>query len=67
MLQLVESSGALSESDGAYLFRQLVCALSYMHHCQVVHRDIKPENLVLKDGRFSWFPLLFGMVFDGSY
>ncbi|CAJ1347806.1 unnamed protein product [Effrenium voratum] len=49
ILSLIEKSGGLTPTDAAHLFRQLMLALSYMHHCQVVHRDIKPENLVLKE------------------
>eukprot|EP00439_Symbiodinium_sp_Y106_P024034 s5831_g2.t3 len=50
VLHLIEKSGCLPESQAGDVFRQLMCALSYMHQrCHVAHRDIKPENLVLKE------------------
>lgn len=54
VLHLIKGAGALPQSHAAHLFRQLICALIYMHqHCHVVHRDIKPENLVLKEKDMS--------------
>ena len=54
ILRLIEKSGCLPESQAGDVFRQLMCALSYMHlRCHVVHRDIKPENLVLKERQTS--------------
>ncbi len=29
--------------------RQIVSALGYIHHSQIIHRDIKPNNLLLKN------------------
>ena len=49
VLHLIEKSGCLPQGQAQDIFRQLMCALSYMHHSHVVHRDIKPENLVLKE------------------
>lgn len=37
----------LSEPIAAHFFRQLLCAVRYMHSNGIVHRDLKPENLLL--------------------
>lgn len=40
---------ALSESEAAHAFRQLLNALRFLHHYKVIHRDLKPENVLVGD------------------
>lgn len=35
------------EQDAAYLGRQMLRAIEYIHSCKVMHRDIKAENFML--------------------
>lgn len=39
--------GRMGEREAACLFRQLVCAVAYLHRRGILHRDIKPENVFL--------------------
>lgn len=39
----------LAEPEARHFFRQIVCAIAYIHGAGYAHRDIKPENLLLTD------------------
>jgi len=45
----IEPEVGMPEHQAHYYFRQLMAAVSYLHHRGVAHRDIKPENLLLTD------------------
>jgi calcium/calmodulin-dependent protein kinase I len=38
--------GKFTEKDAAETIRQVLDAVNYLHHNNVVHRDLKPENLL---------------------
>jgi len=42
----IVEKGSYTERDAAYLIRQILEAVQYMHSIGVVHRDLKPENLL---------------------
>ena len=43
-----------NEKKAAYILRQIISALNYLHSHSIVHRDIKPENiLVVKSDKKS--------------
>ena len=37
-----------NESKAAYIMKQILCALNYLHSFGIVHRDIKPENMLVE-------------------
>jgi len=41
--------GFYSEKDASHVVRQILEALSYLHHWDIIHRDLKPENLLFSD------------------
>eukprot|EP00639_Heterosigma_akashiwo_P004409 CAMPEP_0194569732 /NCGR_PEP_ID=MMETSP0292-20121207/7327_1 /TAXON_ID=39354 /ORGANISM="Heterosigma akashiwo, Strain CCMP2393" /LENGTH=342 /DNA_ID=CAMNT_0039420035 /DNA_START=199 /DNA_END=1224 /DNA_ORIENTATION=+ len=49
LFDYIVSRGRLSIEDARRMFQQVVCALEYVHHHQVVHRDLKPENVLLDE------------------
>ncbi len=49
---VVDRDGPMPEVKAVRVITQVVQALHYAHHAQVVHRDVKPDNiLLLPDGR----------------
>lgn len=38
----------LTEKEAAFIMKQLLSALVYLHSNNISHRDIKPENFMLK-------------------
>ena len=43
----IVEKGYLSESDAAWIMKQLLSAVNYIHSNHIVHRDLKPENILL--------------------
>lgn len=63
------SQGAFSEQIAAYIVKQIVLALNYMHKQKMTHRDLKPENVLLESKNANTFDLKiadfgFSCVFD---
>ncbi|CAB04830.2 Serine/threonine-protein kinase dkf-2 [Caenorhabditis elegans] len=56
MLEMILSSekGRLSERTTQFLVAQILEALRYLHHLNIVHCDLKPENILLNSN--SDFP-----------
>ena len=47
LLDHIVKSDRLSEEKATNLFRQLVCAIFYLHDRNIAHRDISPESILL--------------------
>jgi PAS domain-containing serine/threonine kinase len=43
----IEENNRLEEKDAAFVFRQVVSAVKYLHDRGIIHRDIKDENIVV--------------------
>ena len=39
--------GTFSENEAAWIMKQLLSAVNYIHSNNIVHRDLKPENILL--------------------
>ncbi|CEG41704.1 camk camkl ampk protein kinase [Plasmopara halstedii] len=48
MFEYIVAHRRICEPEAAYLFRQIVDGLAYLHSNKVTHRDLKPENLLLQ-------------------
>lgn len=44
---------AFSERRAAYIVKQVLLALNYMHQQSITHRDLKPENILLESKKLS--------------
>ncbi|XP_063379600.1 cAMP-dependent protein kinase catalytic subunit gamma-like [Cydia fagiglandana] len=64
LFSLLKKLGVLSEPLAQFYSAQIVLALEYLHHCDVIHRDVKPENILitktgyLKLGDFGFSKIL---------
>lgn len=47
LLNYVRKRRRLKEDLAKYFFRQIIEALNYIHHKNIVHRDIKLDNILL--------------------
>ena len=43
----IVEKGSFTESEAAWVMRQLLSAVNYIHSNKIVHRDLKPENILL--------------------
>ena len=53
LFEMVLAKKGLAEDEAAFIFKQICCAVNYMHENGVIHRDIKPENVILESARFD--------------
>ncbi|KAI0397709.1 hypothetical protein F5Y17DRAFT_454861 [Xylariaceae sp. FL0594] len=44
----INQCGPLPEFEVMGYFRQILCALEYVHSFSICHRDLKPENILMK-------------------
>lgn len=44
---MLEDDKSLPESEVRGIAKQLVRALHYLHHNNIIHRDMKPQNILL--------------------
>ncbi|KAG2931884.1 hypothetical protein PC129_g10978 [Phytophthora cactorum] len=53
MFEYIVAHHRIREPEAAFLFRQIVEGLAYLHSNEVTHRDLKPENLLLQSNRHN--------------
>ena len=46
--QLIKRS-RFDESQAAYILKQVLSAVNYLHNRGIIHRDLKPENILLEE------------------
>ena len=50
----VVEKGSFSEKEAAWVMKQLISAVNYIHSNNIVHRDLKPENILIdRDGHIK--------------
>ena len=47
LFDMIVQKGTFSEDEGAWVMKQLISAVNYIHTNSICHRDIKPENILL--------------------
>lgn len=47
LIDALSGVGSFSEQVAGQLFKQMTCAVSYLHNQGICHRDLKPENFLL--------------------
>ena len=48
LYEAISKCSKFNESKAAYIMRQILSALNYLHSFGIVHRDIKPENMLVE-------------------
>jgi len=46
--RLVKMEKRYDETKAAFIVKQVLLALNYMHQMQITHRDLKPENILFE-------------------
>ena len=50
IFDFVATTGAFSEREARYYFKQILNGIDHCHLMGIAHRDLKPENLLLDKG-----------------
>jgi serine/threonine-protein kinase 24/25/MST4 len=51
LLEIMQEFGPTEEADCAFILKELLLALQYLHHERKIHRDVKASNLLVgRDG-----------------
>lgn len=52
LYRLLKQKSTFTEDLVQFYASQMVLALEYLHHCNVVHRDVKPENILINESGY---------------
>ena len=47
LFEKISEKGQFSEKDAAFILKQILSAVWYLHQNEIVHRDLRPENILL--------------------
>jgi calcium-dependent protein kinase len=47
LFDMIVEKGSFNEDEAAWVMKQLLSAINYIHTNNIVHRDLKPENILL--------------------
>jgi calcium-dependent protein kinase len=47
LFDMIVDKGSFTEDEAAWVMKQLLSAINYIHTNSIVHRDLKPENILL--------------------
>lgn len=68
LFELIRLFGTLNEAESAYIIRQVIVGVRYIHSLGIVHRDLKPENIMVRwvKHRSNTMPRATGWARSGS-
>lgn len=48
LFEFVKDVKFLQEKEAAFIFKQIIVGVRYLHSLGIVHRDLKPENVMVE-------------------
>lgn len=64
LFDMIVQKGSFNEDEAAWVMKQLLSAVNYIHTNSICHRDIKPENILLDTKKTISLRLLIGELLD---
>jgi serine/threonine protein kinase len=62
LLKFLKSSHVINEDEAFIVFSQILSAVDYCHHQNIIHRDLKLENILFTDEHSNEIRVIFCLL-----